>query len=174
MVSVMETAGFGVEATVRRLQESLETLLWGISLVPEQWQYEPPPFGRGPERPWSAVMNLAHLVEYEELVAAPVLQELTSGRDGTRVVSFADAGPFERLREALSREPLERLMARLRAARQAQIAAVRSFTDSSLNSATTPLWGEPVHSAGWVAAKTVQHTWEHGNSIVQVGLFAPR
>ena len=26
----------------------------------------------------------------------------------------------------------------------------------------------------WVATKTFQHTWEHGNAILRVALFTPR
>lgn len=36
------------------------------------------------------------------------------------------------------------------------------------------LWSERLrHSAGWVAAKTFQHTWEHGNFLLRVALFSP-
>lgn len=49
--------------------------------------------------------------------------------------------------------------------------------DDLFQALTTTLWKDDSapegHSAAWVAAKTFQHTWEHGNSIFRIALFAP-
>jgi hypothetical protein len=72
------------------------------------------------------------------------------------------------------------IMARLRPARARQIEIVESFDRERFNEPLTPLWsgsgryGGPLHPPGWVATKTFQHTWEHGNAVLRVALFAPR
>ena len=55
---------------------------------------------------------------------------------------------------------------------------VESAPVELFNDPKTMLWsgrnaGRP-HPLSWVATKTFQHTWEHGNSILRVALFAPR
>lgn len=116
-------------------------------------------------------MNLAHLATYEELVACPVLEALAAGRDGSGAVTSAN----ERVEEALrvSAQPLDELMERLRAARQCQIQVVEAFDPQRFNAPVTGLWGDRPHSAAWVATKTFQHTWEHGNTIMRVALYEP-
>jgi hypothetical protein len=174
MGSVTNTA-FHVEETAGQLDQSLRTLEMGLALVPEEWQRRPPR-----KDAWSVATNLAHMAIYEELLAAPVLEALAAGADGTGAAPSSDEGWFARETEALSREPLDHMLDRLRAARRRQIVAVRSFTDEGFNTPLTPLWvwsgrgNVPLDPPAWVATKTVQHTWEHGNSILQIALFAPR
>jgi hypothetical protein len=40
----------------------------------------------------------------------------------------------------------------------------------------TPLFtrGETMRAPGWIATKTFQHTWEHGNALLRLALYAPR
>jgi hypothetical protein len=49
------------------------------------------------------------------------------------------------------------------------------MSDELFQASTTTLWTDVLaadgHSAAWVAAKTFQHTWEHGNSILCIALF---
>ena len=80
---------------------------------------------------------------------------------------------FRRDAQALSGADLSHILQRLRAARGRQLQALERFDHESFNRPLTPLWGG-LQPAGWVAAKTVQHTWEHGTPIMQTALFAPR
>ena len=139
-----------------------------------------------PEPGWSIATNLAHLAVYEERLAAPVIEDLAAGGDGTGPhVGVPAGGEGGASGDAwllagaieLAEAPLDAVLERLRTARRRQIAAVRAMDLEALNAPRTPLWqrpGSPRDSAGWVAAKTVQHTWEHGTTIFQIALFAPR
>ena len=133
-----------------------------------------------PEPGWSIATNVAHLAVYEQRLAAPVLDDLAAGGDGTGPHVGVPSGGEDWLLAAtieLAESPLEAVVERLRTARRRQIAAVRAMDIEALNAPRTPLWqrpGAPRDSAGWVAAKTVQHTWEHGTTISQIALFAPR
>ncbi|MEX1253214.1 MAG: DinB family protein [Dehalococcoidia bacterium] len=174
---VANALAFDIKETTTRLSDSLRTIEWAVSLVPEQWTHRLPE--HYPADAWSVAMNIAHLVTYEEGLAAPMLEALAAGCDGTDVVASAD----ERLADAvaIADQPLDALMARLRSARGRQIEVVKDFPAERFSAPLTPLWGrhyplygDHLHSAGWVASKTFQHTWEHGNAILRVALYAPR
>jgi hypothetical protein len=163
---------FDVEETAQRLRDSLATLEWAVENVPERWSHALPDYVDPAE--WAVARILAHVAIYEEGVAAPVLEEMAAGRDGS-AVEFSGEGSMAEA-EALSREPLDVIMARLRSARERQIEIVRSLDHERFNAPLTPLWsgsgryGEPLQPA----TKTFQHTWEHGNAVMRVALFAPR
>jgi hypothetical protein len=86
---------------------------------------------------------------------------------------------FEPDASALSSSPLEGLLKRLHTTRKEQVRLVEAFDDSRWNAAVCPRWsggryGADQHSAAWVASKTFQHCWEHGNAVLRMALFAPR
>ncbi len=115
---------------------------------------------------------------YDERLAVPVVASLASGGDGLGVVpSYGEDWLTEGARQ-LSAAPLEQIMAQLRAARRRQIELATTFTAEHFNRPLTPAWhdrgGTTRKSPGWVLNKTVQHTWEHGNAILRIALFALR
>jgi hypothetical protein len=162
--------------SIRQLEESLRLLERAVAATPERWHRPDEP--ELPQEFWGVAMNLAHLAIYEERIAAPVLEALADGGDGADAIRPGATPDWEEREAAeLSPEPVERILARLRAARERQIAAVGRMPDERFATATTPHWGQArdarPKSAAWVAAKTVQHTWEHGNSVMQIALFHP-
>ncbi len=168
---------FDPNETAQRLSESLATIEWAVSAIPPRFTHELPDFY--PEGEWGVAMNLAHLVVYEEEIANPVLAALAAGGDGVGSVRSAMEGWFLNDALAIAGEPIDALLGRLKAARGRQIEMVESFAAERFNAPMTPLWasgrhGTPPHSAGWVATKTFQHTWEHGNAVLRMALFAPR
>ena len=161
-----------IDDVVRRLRDSMTDLEFGFSRVPAQWSHAlPPTVAAGA---WTVAMNLAHLTIYEESMALPVLRSFDPGFDPLGKPRGGDESWFYNDALALSAEPIEAMLGRLRSARRRQIDLVEVLGETRLNSGVTPLWPEPEHTAGWVATKTFQHTWEHGNAILQVALFAPR
>jgi hypothetical protein len=176
---------FSINETAQRLRESLATLEWAVSIIPDKWHHELPGFYA--EGEWGVAMNLAHLVVYEESIANPVLEALASGGDGVGSVKSADEGWF--LQDALvsAGAPVGQLMERLRAARLRHIELVEGFDPGGFNTPITPLWsasrgpggkhkwdGALLQPPGWLASKTFQHTWEHGNAVLRMALLAPR
>jgi hypothetical protein len=114
---------------------------------------------------------------YEEHVAAPILESLAAGSDVTDAVNSVIESDFDDRSQQLATEPIEVIAGRLRSARARQIHAIAAMTEERFHLPATTLWAEVkpgIHSAAWVAAKTFQHTWDHGNAILQVALFAPR
>jgi uncharacterized damage-inducible protein DinB len=155
--------------TIRQLDESLRLLERAVAAAPERW-HRPSEPGLPPDF-WGVAMNLAHLALYEEHWPAPVLEAIASGTPEPPATNSDEAD--ERDAAALVAEPLEAILDRLRAARRRQIDALQAMTDERFEGATTHRWGRGPHTAAWVAAKTVQHTWEHGNSVMQLALFYP-
>lgn len=181
MASQSSGLTFSIEETARLLEESFRTIEWAVARLPEQWEHSSPAGVAGfDEGSWSVAMNLAHLAVYEERLGLPMLAALASGGDGVAVVQTPREDAFIREAEELGSAPVAQIMQRLRAARQQEVALVRAFPPERFNVPATSLWGRTkrfgadLHSAGWVAAKSFQHTWEHGNALLRVVLFAPR
>ena len=167
------TTPYRLNDVVRRLEGSLSDLEFALDMVPERWIHGTIP--GAPEDAWTVAMNVAHLAVYEEVTALPLLGSFMPGFDlaAARQERGAESW-FLDLATALAREPIEAMLARLRAARASQIDIVHTLGEHALNDRTTPLWPDPQHTAGWVATKTFQHTWEHGNAVLRAALFAPR
>jgi len=160
---------FDRDETARQLIESLRLLEAAVARTPERW-HRPAP-AEGPPGAWGVAMNLAHLVVYEESHPVPVLEAIAASAPEPPGSGSDEA--LDRATAELAAQPLERILDRLRAARQRQAAAVRAISDGRFAAPSTHRWGRPPRSAAWVAAKTVQHTWEHGNTVMQFALFYP-
>ena len=150
----------------RLLRESELQLEWAVSLVPESMQRSSPP------GMWSVARNLAHLAVYEEVIAAPTVRALAEGRDASTVTPQETEQSLSQREEVLSWQAVDAIMERLRMAREQQIEALGAFSDETLSAPERTAWGRT--SAAWVLNKTFQHTWEHGNTILQIALFYPR
>ncbi len=164
---------FDQRETAARLRDSLRTIESFLALVPAEWTHKPPSEGA-----WSVAMNLAHMIAYEEQLATPVLTAMADGGSGQDVVPSGGEAWLLDSATAIASEPVGVLAARLRAIRERAIALVESTPADLFNAPNTMLWsnrnaGKPL-ALSWVATKTFQHTWEHGNAILRVALFSPR
>lgn len=161
-------------ALVAQLRASLETIEWASSLVPAKWTHRMPDWA--PPGAWPVAMNLAHLVTYEESIGLPVLADLAHGGEAVGVVTLEQS--FLEDARVIADDSVASLLHRFRSLRQDEIAIVEAYEESELNSPVTDAFNEGTHgarrhSAAFVATKSFQHTWEHGNSILRVLLFAP-
>ena len=161
--------------TIGRLQSSLAIVRWAAQQVPDRWTHAIPDYYASDA--WSVARNLAHMTIYEEGISAPVLRALAAGGDGSGAIR-SPREEFLTGAEALSEESVADILRRLMVCREEQIEVISGYEDERFNAPATILWatgqhGTPPHSAGWVATKTFQHTWEHGNAILRMALFAP-
>jgi hypothetical protein len=168
---------FDEAETDRRLCESIDTVIGAARMVPVAYTHALMP--GLPDYAWTVAMNLAHLVVYEEGIAVPILESLASGADGRTLIRADNEGWFYNDAVALSSEPVAILVTRLQAARSRQVEIVRSFSPVDWNRRWSPafssgLHGNGPHSPAWIATKSFQHTWEHGNAVLRAALFAPR
>ena len=165
---------FRVNDTALRLAQSLETIEWAVSETPEAYTHKVPDFYH--EGEWGVAMNLAHLIVYDEGIANPILGDLAKGGDGVRSTKSHLEQWFAQDALDIADRPVHELMARFADAHRRQADVVNSFSDEAFNKPATPLFadGSGMKSAGWIATKTFQHAWEHGNAILRMALFAPR
>lgn len=168
------------DSILMRHAESLAVLEWASAMVPHEWTHRSP-FGTlsAEEGAWSVAMNLAHLTLYTERLPISVLSSLVEGGDGVSTSWFGEPSPYEPDAVALSQEPVSTILHRLRQACERERALALRFSEESWTRPQTGAWGKgglgpPLHSPARVVAKSVQHTWEHGNSILKVALFAQR
>jgi hypothetical protein len=68
-----------------------------------------------------------------------------------------------------SQDTVESLLEKFRAVPAEQIALLPNFDDTVWNTAREALW-RPV-TLLWVVSKTYQHTAEHINDVMRIGLF---
>lgn len=163
---------YSLADTVRRLRDSLADVEFAVVRVPERWHHElSPEVAIGS---WTVAMNLAHLTIYEENVGLMLLRSFAPDFDAKGERRGGDESWFLSQAQELAATPIAAILPRLRAARTAQIELVETYGEERLNAGVTPLWSDAEHTAGWVATKTFQHTWEHGNAILRAALFAPR
>jgi hypothetical protein len=156
----------------RQLSESLAMLDWAVRGTPARWLGVPLTDGG-----WSVARNLAHLAAYEERLAVPVLEELAAGGDGMATLRGLSRQPRWDDGETATADDVDALLARLAGARTRQAGLCATFDPDAFNAPTCRFWGfreGTAHPPGWVVTKTIQHTWEHGNTPLQALLFAPR
>ena len=170
----MPDSEFSVRDTADRLRQSLDTVEWAVGWIPPSYTHEIPE-GTSPGE-WGAAMNLAHLIVYDEEIANPVLASLAEGGDGVGATKSHLEQWFQPEAEAMAPDPIAALAGRFATAHKRHIEIVESFSDERFNTPVTPLFtrGETLRAPGWIATKTFQHTWEHGNALLRLALFAPR
>ncbi len=165
----MTSSPYRLDMLRTQLGASIDALRFYLDLVPGALLVDPVI----PGHDWGVKMQLAHLAVYEDQLAAPVLDAMAEGANGREAAPSGSEDWFRRDAQALSGKGLSHILRTLRTARARQLQALERFDQDSFNRPLTPLWGE-LQPAGWVAAKTVQHTWEHGTPIMQTALFALR
>ena len=180
MLTDPQADAFDRATVLHQLDESLRTLEWAVALVPDGWSHQSPSGKMSAEEgAWSVAMNLAHLALYEERLPTTVLESLLAGGDGVSDTWFQEPSPFVDAAVALASAPLSEIFKRLRRARNREVELASRFPDSAWAAPTTNAWGgngygPRVWSPARVLAKSFQHTWEHGNAVLRVALFAPR
>jgi len=172
---------FDKASILARHTESLATLEWAVSLIPEDWIHRSPSGTKisAEKGAWSVAMNLAHLTLYTERLPNSVLASLLEGGDGLTGSWFGEPSPYEPDAVALAAMPVGAIMERLKSARARERTLALGFSDDAWTRPQTTAWGGTgygprLHSPARVVAKSVQHSWEHGNSILRVALFLPR
>ena len=143
-----------------QLQNSANGFVWGTEQVHEARRYTQPPKGLGE---WTVARHVFHLWYYEQTIALPSMQQWLGG-----TIPFLD-DTDEDLDWSKTEERVEDLLEKFRIVRAEQIALLPKFDDATWNVTREAVWG-PV-SLLWVVSKTYQHTAEHINDVMRIGLF---
>lgn len=145
-----------------RLESTLNDLRWAVAQVPPEREGRRPPPALGD---WSVRRQLYHLWFYEHHIALPQIRYALGLR--------GPLAPGEVPDEDLSwpREvPAATWLARLEEVRQETLALIRPIP-SEVWSRPVPgtVWG--TRTLAWIVTKTIQHTYEHMTTILQIALF---
>ena len=143
-----------------QLQSSADGFVWGTGQVPEVHRYALPPQGLGE---WTVARHVFHLWYYEQTIALPSMQQWRGGP----LPSVEDAD--EDIAWSQSHDTIETLLERFKAVRAEQVALLPRLDEADWSAACEAVWG-PV-TLLWVVSKTYQHTAEHINDVMRIGLF---
>jgi hypothetical protein len=70
---------------------------------------------------------------------------------------------------ATNQDGIETLLLKFKNIRANQIDLLQKFNDELWRSTRDTVWGQP--TLLWVVSKTYQHTAEHTNDVMRIGLF---
>jgi hypothetical protein len=130
----MPDSEFSVRETADRLRQSLDTVEWAVRRIPPAYTRDMP--DGSPTGEWSAAMNLAHLIVYDEEIANPVLASLAeAGATKSHLEQW-----FQPEAEAMAPDPIAALAGRFATAHKRHIEIVESFSDGRFNTPVTPFF----------------------------------
>jgi DinB superfamily len=158
---------FSVSAATREMSAARDGLNWALPLISEKAAHAVRQTGD-----WSVATNLAHLVIYEERIALPVLAALADGEDGRDQVVSGEEDWLAQEAQSLGAAPYSTIREQYQSIINRHLEQLRAFDEETFNAALCSLWAEDVGGlvpAGWVTKKSVQHTWEHGHTLIRAG-----
>jgi hypothetical protein len=147
-----------------QLQTTAEGMIWAIrQLDPEHHLLLPPdPDYMGT---WSPVRHVWHVARYERIFALPAMKVWLG-----EALAPTDTWPFED-REWVTEQTrgVEAFIGDLQAVRAEQLALLDNYSDSDWKRIETAYWGK--RPLTMVLTKTYQHTLEHTDTILRMGLW---
>ena len=144
-----------------QLSSTLDGFLWAVRQVPEERITVPPP---APLGEWTATQHVYHLVQYEEKLALPAMQQWLGA-------PFREVEDYE---GEVGRDlpPVADLLARFEQVRKAEIGLLPQLANCDWRATRKTSWGDT--SLYWIVCKTYQHTLDHTNTVLAFGLFWDR
>lgn len=147
-----------------QLQASADGLLWAFAQIPAELreQLPPDPAYLGT---WPPVRHVWHVTEYERCLVLPSMRQWLGDSmpddDAWPDDDDAWASVEDRSYAALSES--------FRNIRQQQIKLLDQLADVDWLAARETLWGHKPLSM--IVTKTFQHTYEHGDTLLRMGLW---
>jgi len=147
-----------------QLQASADSFTWALAQIPshlhDQLPVEPNYLGT-----WQPLRHVWHVTGYERSLVLPTMQQWLGAPlppdDAWKDDDEAWAAVVEKDQAALS--------ASFRAVRQEQIDLLEPLAGVDWQTPRATLWGE--RPLSWIVAKTFQHTYEHGDTLLRMGLW---
>jgi hypothetical protein len=149
---------------LKQLQASAEGFEWGFWSVPARQRTalppDPPYLGL-----WPAVRHVWHVTEYERCLALPTMQQWLGGQRPPENAWLDDDATWRLSQELTPKELIDRFWA----IRQQQLALVKELQGVDWQECRATGWGNK--PLAWVVTKTFQHTYEHGDTLLRMGLW---
>jgi hypothetical protein len=114
---------------------------------------------------WSPARHVWHVTEYERCLALPSMQVWIEGSSSIPLDWPDDDETWAKVQE----RGAVALLSKFRAVRQQQIDLLDLLTTVDWNEPRETLWG--MKPLSMVVTKTFQHTYEHGDTLLRMGLW---
>jgi hypothetical protein len=147
-----------------QLQASADSLRWAFSEISPSLRQNLPP-EPGYLGTWPPVRHIWHVTEYERCLALPAMKQWLGSplppddawHDDDDTWAKVQARGFEELISAFDN------------VRQQEIRLLDQLTTTDWETPRETLWGpKPL---AWIVTKTFQHTYEHGDTLLRMGLW---
>ena len=148
-----------------QLKASAEGFEWGFAQIPPAWLEQLPP-DPGYLGTWSPARHVWHVTEYERCLALPSMYLWLDESAAHPEIEWPDDD--EAWAQVQDRK-LETLLAEFHQIRQEQIDLLERLTTVDWQTPRETLWGPKPLSM--VVTKTFQHTYEHGDTLLRMGLW---
>ncbi len=147
-----------------QLKASADGLEWAFSQIPAHFHEALPP---DPEYLgiWSPARHVWHVTEYERCLAIPAMYDWAAAE----TPSDDDWPDDDEAWATVQERGFDALLTKFRDVRQQQIDLLDQMTTTDWNLSRETLWGHKPLSM--VVAKTFQHTYEHADTLLRMGLW---
>jgi hypothetical protein len=146
-----------------QLRASADGFIWGFAQISPAHldQLPPDPLYLGT---WSPLRHVWHVTEYERCYVLPVINEWLD-------VSLPDEDwpDDDAAWAAVQDKSPAALSAAFLRVRQQQIDLLDLLVKTDWEANRETLWGQ--RSLSWIVTKTFQHTYEHGDTLLRMGLW---
>jgi hypothetical protein len=162
------------EFLVEQLSHTRRIIEWTLTLFPEERLWEEPSHESQKNTPegmesffgkWSALRVLFHLLYYEETVALPSLKFWIGGSPPSYP---APSEEEEKWRNCANKTEL---IERFRKVREKQMEVIQKIDLTEWESEKLTYYGHGKVSPKWFTAKTIQHTFSHGDKLLRKALY---
>ena len=147
-----------------QLKASADGFEWAYSRIPSAFLEQLPP-DPGYLGTWSPSRHVWHVTEYERCLALPAMSAWIQGADSAEIDWPDDDDAWASVRERGAAQ----LIAQFRGIRQQQIALLDQLAAVDWDEPRETLWG--LKPLSMVVTKTFQHTYEHGDTLLRMGLW---
>ena len=147
-----------------QLQASANGFVWSFSQIPPQLRENLPP---APEflGTWPPARHVWHVTEYERCLVIPSMNQWLGGSmpNGKTWLAVDNAW------DEVPNRGFDELTSAFRHIRQQQIVLLDKLIDADWNAQRETLWGQKPLSM--IVTKTFQHTYEHGDTLLRMGIW---
>jgi hypothetical protein len=150
-----------------QLQASADGFVWAYSQIALSRREDMPP---GPRHlgTWPPARHVWHVTEYERCLAIPSMQQWLGGPLPSGDIWPDDDKTWAKVHD----RTFETFTTAFRQVRQQQIDLLDQLADIDWNAPRETRWGHKPLSM--VVTKTFQHTYEHGDTLLRMGLWWER
>ena len=147
-----------------QLKASADGFAWALAQISAQYLTQLPP-NPGYLGTWSPARHVWHVTEYERCLVIPIMEHWITGTTPPDDDWQDDDQAWEKIQE----RGLEALVTKFQATRQRQIDLLNQLTDIDWQAPRETVWG--LKPLSMVVTKTFQHTYEHGDTLLRMGLW---